>query len=157
MASLYAASAGRLTGLLTLMGGDRAEAEDAVQDAFAALLPRWDHVRRYDDPEAWLRQVAVRRLLNRKRHLGRRQRILGAAPRAELVPEPGADRVDLEAALWALPPQQRAAVVLHHVLGLPVDAVAAELHVAVGTVKSRLSRGRASLAAHLRVEAEHDA
>ena len=156
VAALYAASSSRLTGALTVMAGSRAEAEDVVQDAFAALLPRWDRVRLYDDPEAWVRQVAVRRLLNRQRHLRRRERILSAL-RPTAAAEPSGDRVDLEAALRALPDAQRAVVVLHHVFDLPVEVIARELDVPTGTVKSRLSRGRAALAADLRIEAEHHA
>jgi RNA polymerase sigma-70 factor (ECF subfamily) len=49
---------------------------------------------------------------------------------------------------------QRKAVVLHHLLDLPVDQVAVELGVPVGTVKSRLARARGALAARLAPEAE---
>ena len=52
-------------------------------------------------------------------------------------------------ALQALPLAQRKVVVLHHLLDLPIDRVAAELGVPAGTVKSRLARARAALAAQL--------
>ena len=52
-------------------------------------------------------------------------------------------------ALRALPVAQRKVVVLHHLLDLPVEQVAAELGVPVGTVKSRLARARGTLAARL--------
>jgi RNA polymerase sigma-70 factor (ECF subfamily) len=55
----------------------------------------------------------------------------------------------------ALPARQRHVVVLHHLVGLPVEQIAAELDVPVGTVKSRLSRGRAALAPLLTVEEHH--
>ena len=55
----------------------------------------------------------------------------------------------LVAALRTLPVGQRRAVVLYHLVDLPVDQIAAELGVAVGTVKSWLHRGRAALAAQL--------
>ena len=55
----------------------------------------------------------------------------------------------LVAALRQLPEAQRRALVLHHVCDLPVHAVAAEIGVPEGTVKARLSRGRAALAALL--------
>jgi RNA polymerase sigma-70 factor, ECF subfamily len=48
--------------------------------------------------------------------------------------------------LRELPLQQRQALVMHHMLGIPVAQIAAEQGVAVGTVKARLSRGRAALA-----------
>ena len=50
------------------------------------------------------------------------------------------------AALGRLPEDQRRALVLHHIADLPVAEVAREVGVAVGTVKARLSRGRATLA-----------
>jgi RNA polymerase sigma-70 factor (ECF subfamily) len=52
-------------------------------------------------------------------------------------------------ALRALPVAQRKVVVLHHLLDLPVEQVAAELGVPVGTVKSRLARARGALASRL--------
>jgi RNA polymerase sigma-70 factor (ECF subfamily) len=65
------------------------------------------------------------------------------------VPGPSEDTVLLVTALRRLPEAQRLAIVLHHVLGLPVASVAAETGVPVGTVKARLSRGRQALAALL--------
>ena len=64
------------------------------------------------------------------------------------------DRLDLLAALRRLPAAQREVIGLHHLADLPVAEVAETLGVPVGTVKARLSRGRAALA-HLL--AEHDA
>ena len=60
---------------------------------------------------------------------------------------------ELIAALQRLPLPQREALVLHHCLDLPVEAVAAQTGVRVGTVKSRLARGREQLAALLGTEA----
>jgi RNA polymerase sigma-70 factor (ECF subfamily) len=54
------------------------------------------------------------------------------------------DSVDLANALRGLSLGQRQAVVLHHLVGLPVQEVAEQLGVPVGTVKARLSRGRAA-------------
>jgi RNA polymerase sigma-70 factor, ECF subfamily len=141
--ALYASAYPRLVGVLAVAAGDRVEAEDVVQEAFIRLLPRWEAIGRYDDPEAWLRKVAFRLLSTRRRRarLGRRlagQEIAG-------TPAPSADRVDISRALAALPVQQRVVVVLHHLLDLPVDVVAAELGIPVGTVKSRLSRARQAL------------
>ena len=59
------------------------------------------------------------------------------------------DAVDLYRALRALPVGQRQVLVLHHLAGLPVAEVAAELGLPAGTVKARLSRGRAALARRL--------
>jgi RNA polymerase sigma-70 factor (ECF subfamily) len=149
VAAVYARSCGRLIGLLTVMGGSSADAEEIAQDAFVKLLEKWSSVRDYDDLDAWLRTVAVRMLISRRRRrtvatvgLGRLR------ARAQLAAQPGTEdeRMDLLAALETLPVSYRAAVVLHHVQDLPVDEVAAVLRVPSGTVKSRLSRARAALA-----------
>jgi RNA polymerase sigma-70 factor, ECF subfamily len=57
--------------------------------------------------------------------------------------------LDLRDALAALPLGQRQVIVLHHLVGLPVEEVARELRLATGTVKSRLARGRAAMAGTL--------
>lgn len=151
VAALYADSCSRLIGLLISIGGSRSEAEEVAQDAYVKLLPRWSKVRAYDDPESWVRVVAVRMLISR----WRRARVAAfglsrLAGRAEQrqpgQPELTADALAVAAALRALPISQRAVVVLHHVMDLPVDQVARELNVPVGTVKSRLARARAALA-----------
>jgi RNA polymerase sigma-70 factor (ECF subfamily) len=54
--------------------------------------------------------------------------------------------VALVAALARIPVAQRTAIVLHHLVGLPVAEVAAETGAPAGTVKARLSRGRRALA-----------
>ncbi len=56
---LYAASYFRLVGVVGAVCGDRHEAEEAVQDAFAQLMSNWAKVSRYDQPEAWVREVAL--------------------------------------------------------------------------------------------------
>jgi RNA polymerase sigma-70 factor (ECF subfamily) len=149
VAGVYAASSRRLIGLLTVMGGSAADAEEITQDAFVKLLEKWPRVREYDDVEGWLRTVAVRMLISRYR----RRRVasggllkLSAGARTTVSPDSADSRVDLAAALATLPVTYRAAVLLHHVHDLPVDEVATILRVPVGTVKSRLSRARAALA-----------
>jgi RNA polymerase sigma-70 factor (ECF subfamily) len=152
--ALYASSYRRLVGVVGAVGGDRQEAEEAVQDAFVRLLDRWKTVSRYDDPEAWVRKVALGKLSNRRRKL--RNGLTAARRHGPLpdAPAPTGDRVDLRRALAALPRGQRAVVVLQDV-GLTVDAIAVELGVPAGTVKSRLSRARAALAPMLREVDEH--
>jgi RNA polymerase sigma-70 factor (ECF subfamily) len=148
----YAATYRRLVSVVGLALGDRHEAEEIVQDAFARLLPRWETVGRYDDPEAWVRQVAFRLMSNRLRSLRRGRHATERV--GELLTEAASTRLsaDTQRALAQLPLAQRQVVVLHHLVGLPIDSVAAELRVASGTVKSRLSRARAALAPLLREE-----
>ncbi|WP_134766121.1 sigma factor-like helix-turn-helix DNA-binding protein [Nocardioides sp. 1609] len=148
---VYARAAGPLIGLLTVLGGSRADAEEVAQDAFVRLLEHWTKVRGYDDVDAWLRTVAVRLLVSRQRR--RKVATLGLgrlrARTTSTVDGPDGVRLDLGAALAALPLDHRAVLLLHHVHDLPVEEVADLLRVPVGTVKSRLSRARAALAPRL--------
>ena len=57
--AFYAATYQRLLGQLVLLCGDRAEAEDALQEAFARAAVRWRRLRSYEAPEAWVRRVAL--------------------------------------------------------------------------------------------------
>lgn len=147
--ALYAASYRRLVGLLTVLSGNAADAEECVQEAFVRLLPRWDRVSRYDDPEAWLRTVAIRLSTSRWRRAAVAARALvRLGPAVEDAPAADRDaRLDAERILAALPRGHREVLVLHHGLGLPIEEVARELGVPVGTVKSRLFRARAAAAA----------
>ena len=152
--ALYAVAYVRLVRVLTVASGSQPDAEEVVQEAFTRLLPRWGKVRGYADPEAWMRGVAFRLLSNRRRGRRAAERTLSRYGQEQLRP-PDGDRIDVTRALAALPAQQRHVVVLHHLLGLPVDQIAAELGVPARTVKSRLSRGRAALAPLLMTEEHH--
>ena len=145
----FAATYGRLVGLLFAFLHDRAQAEDVVQDAFASALLRWPVLRRYHDPEAWVRMVAFRRAIDHQRRSARQLRALLRVGPPPSLPAVGAEHVDLVRALARLPLAQREVLVLHYVAELAVERVAAELRVPVGTVKSRLARGRAALANQL--------
>ena len=152
VSDLYSGTYARLVGVTALAAGSRGDAEDAVQEAFTRLLPRWGQVSQYDDPEAWVRSVAFRLLSNRQRKLRNGLRALTRLGPDAPAQAPTGDRVDVQRALAALPVTQRQVVVLHHLVGLSVDEVARSLDVPVGTVKSRLSRSREALAPLLREE-----
>ena len=144
--AFYAASARRLVSQVYAMTGDLAEAQDAVQEAFVRA---WDHRRRLDSadrPEAWVRTVAYRIAVSRWRKA--RSSALAWRRHGEPghVPEPDPTSTVLVAALRRLPEAQRRAIVLHHLCDLSVEQVAHETGSPVGTVKARLSRGRAALA-----------
>jgi RNA polymerase sigma-70 factor (ECF subfamily) len=152
---LYDGTRQRLVVQLTALTGNRAEAEDCVQDAFAQAAARWKSVAGYDNPEAWVYSVAA----NAARSRWRRARTALLHVRTSRHEEPttagvSADHLELLGALRTLPFEQREAIVLHHVVDLPVDEVAARQGVPVGTVKARLSRGRQALAARLAIETE---
>jgi RNA polymerase sigma factor (sigma-70 family) len=150
--ALYAASAGRLVSQLYALTGDFGEAQDAVQEAFARALAHPDRLRRLENPEAWLRTVAVN--LARSRHRRRMvfQRLLATGRLAADAAAPGLtpDHVALVAALQRLPRALREAVVLHHLVDLPVTEVAQLLNCSETAVRTRLMRGRRALAGHLR-------
>jgi RNA polymerase sigma-70 factor, ECF subfamily len=144
---LYASSYRRLVLQLYPLTGDLGEAQEVVQEAFVRLLAKPRRAAALDNPEAWLRTVAV----NLARGRWRRRRVLQRLlPRIDAAPAevPGAtpDHVALMAALRTLPAGQREAIALYHLADLPVTEVAEILQVSEGTVKSRLSRGRAALA-----------
>lgn len=146
---LYDASYRRLVGQLTAVTGSREEAEDVVQEAFARALHHSRTLLAVDNPEAWLRTVAVNQARSRWRRV---KRFAGLLPDLLPDPPPGIEDeavVDLVAALRTLPTAQREAIALHHLAGLPVHEVAATLGVPTGTVKARLARGRAALAVRL--------
>ena len=153
----YRAHRQRVLHFLYAAGGDLAEAQDASQEAFARAWQRWPEVREYADPAAWVRTVGWRILASHWRKLrGARLAYRRTGVPADLPP-PGEHSVLLINALRELPTDQRVAIVLHHLLDLPVTEVAAETAVPVGTVKARLSRGRAALAKILgAVELEDD-
>lgn len=143
----YAASFARLVGQLYAMIGDRDEAQECVQEAFVRAWSRRGSLDRAEHPEAWIRTTAYRLAVSRwrRRRLARRpaDRALAPATHTDAADE---TRVALVTALSRLPENQRQALVLHHLCDLPVHAVAREIGVPEGTVKARLSRGRAALA-----------
>jgi RNA polymerase sigma-70 factor (ECF subfamily) len=142
----------RLVMQVAAMCGDRVEAMDFVQEAFIRAWARWQRVGRYNDPEGWVRRVAVNLAIGRWRwakNVVLREHV--ATPVEPSAGEPAATMT----ALATLPMNHRRAIVLHHLVGLPVDDVATELGVPVGTVKSWLSRGRAQLATALTAAEEY--
>src|SRR5262249_51877514 len=134
--------------------GDLGEAQDIVQEAYVRTWQRWRKIQAYDRPEAWVRTVACRLAVSRWRRARRLTAALHrSGPHAPVAPGPGPDHVALVAALQELPSAQRIAIVLHYIGDVPIEEVAQQLGCTTGTVKSRLSRGRASLARLLNVAA----
>jgi RNA polymerase sigma-70 factor (sigma-E family) len=149
--TFYRASRQRLYDCLYALTGNAAEAQDAVHEAYARAWQRWSTVEGYGDPEAWVRTVARRVAVSRWRRARFALRAYRRAGPPPDVPGPDPDSLVLADALAQLPLPQRTALVLHHLVGLPVAEVARETGVPVGTVKARLSRGRRALAALLDV------
>jgi len=129
-----------------LLTGDRHTAEDVAQTALVRTYAAWPRVRR-DDAYAYARKVLVNHVTDRWR------RKLREYPAAELPDNQGspdpADEVALRhwvrGALAALTGRERAVVVMRYLFDLPEAAVARDLGITVGTVKSTSSRALAKL------------
>ena len=156
--SFYQASYGRIVALLLGVLGDRQEAEDAAQEAFARALARWPRLSAYDVPEAWVRQVALRLAVDSGRRLRRNLRLSARLTGARQAPprEPG-DRAaftDLGSALMRLPLREREVLVLHYFADMTAERIAAERGLPPGTVKARLVAGRRRLERELAADPE---
>jgi RNA polymerase sigma-70 factor (ECF subfamily) len=148
--TFYTASFHRLVGQLYAMTGDRPEAQDAVQEAFARAWARRGKFDRDGAPESWIRVTAWRIAVSRWRRSRDGGRLMRMAALPEAVPGPTPDRVAFVEALRKLPSEQRRALVLYHLCDLTIEQVAAETGAPAGTVKARLARGRSALMPELR-------
>ncbi|MCB9761767.1 MAG: RNA polymerase sigma factor [Alphaproteobacteria bacterium] len=128
--------------------------DDAYQEIWARIFQRLD---RFDPHGAaslqtWIATLAHRTLVDHHRRRAARGDPLplgelpAQAPAVDEQLSARARAAQLDQALSRLPEGQRRVVVLHHIEGLSLDEIAREEGVAVGTVKSRLHRGRARLA-----------
>jgi RNA polymerase sigma-70 factor (ECF subfamily) len=132
--------------------GNDADASDAAQESLIAMvrgLPRFDGRSRMS---TWVYRIAVNASLDELRRRRRRPDLgldasfdLGAGKGSDGGPEEVAGRLDIDAALLRLPVEFRAAVVLRDLCGLDYAEIAEVLDLPAGTVRSRISRGRAAL------------
>ena len=143
----YRATSRRVLHHVYALTGDLAEAQDCVQEAYARAWQRWSRVQTHDDPEGWVRTVARRVAVSRWRRTRTAMGYLLHHGRPETMSAPSEDHALLVRALRDLSQPQRDAVVLHHLVGLSVEEVAQRTASPPGTVKARLHRGRAALAA----------
>ena len=148
----YASTAARVVTHLYAMIGDLAEAEDAVQEAYARAWQRWHQVGAYRDPVGWVRMVAYRIAVSSWRRTRTRWAAQQRSRPPEHAPELSPDTVALVAALRQISAEQREAIVLHHLLGLTVEEVATETGATASAIKARLVRGRSALAPLLGLE-----
>ena len=150
-AELVRASAARQYAIATLIVRDPDRAQDAVQDALVAAWRGLSALREPDAWDAWLHRLTVRACYAAARRDKRRTLV-------ELPGPPGhepagatdeqtafAERDRLQRELGRLPIDQRAVVVLHFYVGLPLTEAAVVLDIPPGTAKSRLHRGLEAL------------
>jgi len=131
-----------------LLTGDWALAEDLVQTALARSWPRWERIRRRDDPEIYVRRVMVNTWTGWKRRRWRAERPTGAIPDREAAGDLAAEvtvRLAVRSALGSLTARQRAVLVLRVFDDLSEAQVAQVLDCAVGTVKSTMAKAMARL------------
>jgi RNA polymerase sigma-70 factor (sigma-E family) len=135
-----------------LIVGDLHEAEDVVQETLFRVARRWPRASRMEHPAAYARRILVNLALRGGTRRSRRRRELSEACPDELVAPAASidEHDDLYAALAALPPRQRAVLVLRYYLDLPEAEIAVTLRCSIGTVKSTASRGLARLDRTLR-------
>jgi RNA polymerase sigma-70 factor (sigma-E family) len=127
-----------------LVCGDRDRAEDVVQTALAQVYARWSNIRRDEGPHKYVHRAVVNAAIDERRRPWRREQV---AERLPDLPAPVEDGLTLRVieALSALPPRQRAVVVLRYVEDLDVEATADLLGISTGTVKSQAAKGLEAL------------
>jgi RNA polymerase sigma-70 factor, ECF subfamily len=145
----------RVYNLCLRMVGDVDDASDATQDAFLTAYRKLSSFRGEAAFTTWMHRVAVNASYDLLRKRGRAP-ILASSNDGPAEEERGApapdhadettDAIQVQRALLAIPEEFRAALILHDAQDVPVREVADILGVPVGTVKSRLHRGRVALA-----------
>lgn len=142
--ALYRAEVASIVTTVVRITDHRPMAEEIVHDAFAKALVRWRRLRTYDRPGAWVRRVAIRDAVRAAERL-RRTVPLPIDPEWT-APTAGPVDPGLVRAVRALPPRQRAAVVLHYLEDRATREVAELLGCSEATVRSHLHRARHALA-----------
>ena len=120
---------------------DAAAAEDIAQDGFLAAVDALDRFDRRRPFRPWLHRIVVNRALDWARRESLRRRVDGTESVFEPLPPPEEIGGELMAALKELPAEQRAVVVLRHLLEYTPGEIARMLELPRGTVNSRLRRG----------------
>jgi RNA polymerase sigma-70 factor (ECF subfamily) len=152
----------RIHAVCRRIAGTNRDADDACQEALIKIvrnLPRFDGRSSFG---TWAYRIATNASLDELRKRDRRPMLHAVDdrdrpevvdPTAQRRTESFADQLLLDEALEQLPDDLRLAVVLRDVADLDYAEIAETLDVPIGTVKSRISRGRAALAAQLRLDA----
>lgn len=141
---------GLLRSARLLATGDGARAEDLVQQVLVRLYVHWPRVARADDPVRYAHQALVNAFIDDTRKAHRRREWSSPDPAVvEVVtdddPSDPVQRQHVLTALAALPPGQRAVVVLRHWLDWSVDQTAHALNISTGSVKSQNHKALAAL------------
>lgn len=133
---------------LRLNGGDQTVAADVTQDAWLRAVERLPQFRWESGLRTWLCGFVVMRSREQWRTELIHHKHLDGLERAALEPAPtgfGAEKLDLETAVAALPPGYRAVLTLHDIEGWKHHEIAELLGISTGTSKSQLMRARQAL------------
>lgn len=145
----------RIFSLALRMTGNRTDALDATQDAFISVFRRAKSFRGDAAFSTWLYRIGINScndLLRKKGRLPLPQEDdtatdqASAAGTGPTLEEAVTTKIDVTAALARLPMEYKEAVAMHDLGGIPYEEIAQLTGVPVGTVKSRISRGRKKLA-----------
>lgn len=152
---LYRRHVPRIHAVCLRLTADPRRAEDFTQTAFIQAWQKLPSFRGESSFASWLHRLAVNTALMNFRSTRRREtRVVGTEDPAELEDPPRAPpagvRLDLEAAIAALPPQARAVFVLHDVEGYTHEEIAGLMELQTGTTKAQLHRARQLLQEALR-------
>ena len=122
---------------------DAAAAEDVAQEAFLAAVRSLDRFDRRRPFGPWLHRIVVNRAIDHARARDVRREVPADAVAEAAAPGAGScgPSDDVVAALAALAPEQRAVIVMRHLLGFTPGEIADLLDLPRGTVNSRLRRG----------------
>ena len=138
----------RVYNLAYRMLGSPEDARDATQDAFLSCFRHLAKFRGDSSFSTWLHRIALNACYDALRRRRDTTSLEGRSVDPTPVPD-HADRAaaatDVQRALLGVPPDFRAVLVMHELQDLPLEDIAATLGLPVGTVKSRLHRGRVAL------------
>jgi len=147
-----------LLALAAAMTGNRAEAEELVQEALLRVCVRWSRVCRYERPGAFARRVLLNLATSRTRRLAAEARALRRIGRARDVldgPE-SSSCLPFWEALRSLPRRQAQVLALFYLEDRPVRGIAEVLGCTEETVRSHMHAGRRSLAAKMEIKEQQD-
>ena len=159
-------------GLALHILGDREEALDVSQEVFLTIYRKMDTFRGESSLKTWIYCIVIHRAANRFRWWNRLRRkgsvsledhlaknpdrelysnmsSIGQNPEEALLEQE--EHAEIERMLLQLPLQQRIAVVMRDIEGLSYEEIGKTMNISLGTVKSRIARGRETLKRHLKV------
>jgi RNA polymerase sigma-70 factor (ECF subfamily) len=151
---LYRDSYSKILGTVVALLGDRAAAEDCVQDAFERAYKKWADWQPIAPAEAWVHRIAINAAVSHQRKMRIREvgEVIRRLGRPGLAPDPQefVEQHELARTIAQLPPKQAAVIVLRHYHGYTNRAIAQALGTPERTVASRLGVAKRRLRLMLR-------